>query len=165
MNTLRTCIAASILLVAVSLPVRGEQASNFGKVQVVAAPVNEGLKNVGIRFVIRNEGAGSVDLYRDMLPWNSRNSTTLTLIPLAKGMKPMDQVRLLDDPGGTTVKLNAGDEISGVVQLSDCFQEYHKVTSRVEHAIFWSLALLEPNSANVRRYSGTVEFLLRKSAK
>jgi hypothetical protein len=165
MNVVKLALVFTALLTGFALPASAGEPSTLGKVQVTAASVDAGSKNAGIKFVIKNDGPSSIDLYRDMLPWNSRGSTTLSLIPLVEGAKPIEQLRLFDDPGETTVKLDAGAEISGVVQLSDCFPEYQKVGGRVEHEVAWSLTLLEPNSKNSRKYSGTVEFLLRKNAK
>ena len=135
----------------------GGEKSSLAQLIVTAVAAKSDKGDEAIRFEVENKGIAEIELFRDMLPWKTRSSMVMTLIPLRQGGAPLDQVHLIDDPGPTPIKLGAGERLTGTVPLSECFSEYKRVTGKSDFVVFWSWQVLEAGGAS-RRYVGTVEF-------
>jgi hypothetical protein len=119
----------------------------------------DGSKGHVLRLSLTNRDSSPLTLNEIMLPWGSMYATALTALEVADPIAPgtvLERTRVLDDPLGVTITINAGERRDGKIDLAEQFPTLSQSLRRNDVVVFWSYVGRVVNGKPMSRSGGFV---------
>ena len=119
--------------------------------------------NCALQVELKNLGTRELNLFPNDLPWATRHSLLVVLVPAGRGREPLPEPLSIEDPVAGSATLGAGETAQGTIQLHRRFPALLDTLAQREVICFWSYQLKPLQEQPLDRIGGHLVIPVRKS--